>query len=409
MMNYTGQSPIVGPSTPIDLDKLIAWAVKNGAQRTEELESYFATLKQGADALNFDVVTLIAQWDLETDTGRSPWWRDGLNPAGLGITGDPAQNARAQTWKTGREAAMAHLAHMAAYVYADETAEVWPDSWPRWDVVDRRFNAPIQAGYRASRLSHLNGTWAIDPENNYHGKLASRANRLVEVAGKPEVGIPDGEGEEVPMETLTFGNVPMYGYTDRQFMMANKPEGVGWNNLGRRNPKGVVLHRMLGSLLGTDGYFADPTVQALTDFGVAVEAMDGRKLAGHIYQWNDPFGFRAGWASGPVSAPYGDGKRFVDKYGISAVNRDLVSLEISGKADMPIDDISWQEIVHFCAWWADFLKVPYHSNIPGRQSVGQSSVQRCRGIQQALSNRAGRGTTRTAETAAGREAGICAA
>jgi hypothetical protein len=363
MTPYTGLSPIVGPSTPIDLDALIAWAVKNGAHRTEELEGYFSTLRYGANALGLDFGVLAAQWDLETDTGRSPWWRDGLNPAGLGITGDAAQNARAQTWKTGQEAAQAHIAHMGAYVYGGGIAQDWPLTWPAWDVVDRRFNAPIQAGYRASRLSDLNGTWAHDAENNYHGKLASRANRIVEVAGKPDVTIPDGEGEDVPMpdETITFGRVPTYGHTDRQHVTANKPEGVGWDNLGKRQPKFIALHRMLGSLQGTDGYFADPTVQALTDFGVGVEAMDGKALAGHIYQWNDPLGHRSGWASGRVSAPYGDGKRIVDKYGVIAVNRDGVSVEISGRETMPIDDFAWGEIVHLCAWWADFMRIPYNT------------------------------------------------
>lgn len=360
-MTYNELSPIVGPSTPIDLDKLIAWAVKNGAHRTEELEGYFTTLKQGADALGLDFGVLAAQWDLETDTGKSPWWRDGLNPAGLGITGDPKQNAQSQTWADGRAAAQGHLAHMAAYVYGDDTIDHWPSHWPKPSTVDRRFEAPIRAGYRASRLSHLNGTWAIDPQNNYHGKLADRANRIVEVAGKSEVSIPDGEGEDVPMESITFGRVPMYGYTDRQHVTAGKPEGIGWDNLGQRMPKFIALHRMLGSLKGTDGYFGDPTVQALTDFGIGVEAMDGKALAGHIYQWNDPLGHRSGWASGRVSAPYGDGKRIVDKYGVIAVNRDGVSVEISGKADMPIDDFSWGEIVHLCAWWVDYMRIPYNT------------------------------------------------
>jgi hypothetical protein len=182
-------------------------------------------------------------------------------------------------------------------------------------------------------------------------------------AWKPDVTIPDGEGEETPMpdEMITFGRVPMYGYTDRQHVTANKPEGVGWDNLGKRQPKFIALHRMLGSLQGTDGYFADPTVQALTDFGVGVEAMDGKALAGHIYQWNDPLGHRSGWASGRVSAPYGDGKRIVDKYGVIAVNRDGVSVEISGRETMPIDDFAWGEIVHLCAWWADFMRIPYNT------------------------------------------------
>lgn len=165
------------------------------------------------------------------------------------------------------------------------------------------------------------------------------------------------------MAELQFGRVPKFGYIDRVAQMARKPEGVGWNNLGKRAPKGIVLHRMIGTLWGTDGYFAMPSTQALTDFGFGVASIDGANNAGVILQWADPLGYRSGWASGPVSAPYGDGKRFVDKYGINAVNRDLISLEGSGYETTPVDDVAWQEIVHFCAYWADQMRIPYNSRV----------------------------------------------
>ena len=157
---------------------------------------------------------------------------------------------------------------------------------------------------------------------------------------------------------LTYGNVPMFGYEDRQFVTAGKPEGVGWNNLGRRDILGVVLHRMLGTLTGTDQWFGYNAVEALTDYGIGVAATDGAK-AGHIYKWNDPLGHRSGWASGPVSTPYGDGAAFVAKYGILGVNKRLVSMEISGQQNTPMDDFSWRELVHFIAWHADQKRIPY--------------------------------------------------
>jgi hypothetical protein len=183
-MAYTGTSLLTGQAAPLDIDKIAAYAAKNGAGRTEELKPYFRTLESGARTLGLDFGVLAAQWDLETDTGRSSWWEDGLNPAGIGITGDDDQNAAAQTWDNGQDAAYAHLAHMAAYVYGNATDGLWPDEWPPYASIDRRFRAPIDAGYKATRLSHLNGTWAVDPENNYHNKLADRANRIVSVAGK---------------------------------------------------------------------------------------------------------------------------------------------------------------------------------------------------------------------------------
>ncbi|MGN6031450.1 MAG: hypothetical protein ACTHQE_07270 [Thermomicrobiales bacterium] len=73
-----------------------------------------------------------------------------------------------------------------------------------------------------------------------------------------------------------------------------KPEGVGWDNLGKRDMLGIVLHRMWGTLNGTLSYFNDPTTGALTEFGVGVEAIDGKANAGVIQQHNDPFGLTPG-------------------------------------------------------------------------------------------------------------------
>jgi hypothetical protein len=171
---------------------------------------------------------------------------------------------------------------------------------------------------------------------------------------------------EEPM-AITFGKVPIYGYVDR--FIAAKRQGFGWDDLGPRNIKFITLHRMVGTLRGTDGYFRDPNIASYTDFGVAIAASDPA-IPGHIYLWNYPNGRRAPWASGPVSAPYGDGKAIVDKYGINAVNRDGISLEIGGTNEV-IDAFSWNEIVWFVAYWADQCKVP-HTSFPLNPATGIS-------------------------------------
>lgn len=76
--------------------------------------------------------------------------------------------------------------------------------------------------------------------------------------------------------SAVFGNVPHPAYHDRPIW---KAEGKGQNNLGKRTVKGVVWHRILGSLKGTDGYFRRGDVNALTDYGVGVKATDGTALA----------------------------------------------------------------------------------------------------------------------------------
>jgi hypothetical protein len=164
--------------------------------------------------------------------------------------------------------------------------------------------------------------------------------------------------------------VPHPGFLDRPIY---KPEGQGWDNLGKRTPKFVVLHRMIGSLWGTDGYFREPGVNALTDYGVGVAAQDGAAQAGVIIRWNDPEGTRSGWASGPVNGAYGDGLAIVNKYGINAVNRDGVSIEISGMYDTAVDDAAIEEIAKLMAYWWDQMKIP-HTSAPINPATGISAV-----------------------------------
>ena len=160
--------------------------------------------------------------------------------------------------------------------------------------------------------------------------------------------------------TLTFGNVPPPKIEKRITSNEESLEGHGWDNLGKRNPKFIALHRMVGTLWGTDDWFRRPHVASLTDFGIGIASIDGVTNAGRIFQWNDYKGYRSGWASGRVVSPYGDGLKIVNKYGINAVNRDGVSVEVSGTNE-PLDDVSWGKLVHLCAYLADEMKVPYTS------------------------------------------------
>lgn len=157
---------------------------------------------------------------------------------------------------------------------------------------------------------------------------------------------------------ITYGNVPMFSYTDRY--IASKQQGFGWDNLGQREVKWVTLHRMVGKLWGTDGWFRNPDVSSITDFGIGNYATSGAANDGLILRWNDPQGIRSGWASGPVSAPYGDGLASVNKYGINGVNRFGVSIEGDGTNE-PFSENAWRGLVRFIAYWADQAKVPYTS------------------------------------------------
>lgn len=177
-------------------------------------------------------------------------------------------------------------------------------------------------------------------------------------------------GDVSPTKPITYGNVSHPTFQDRPIQ---KAAGNGWDDLGPRQPKGVVLHRMIGSLWGTDGYFRRPEVGALTDYGVGVLATDTVENDGVILRWNDPLGRRSGWASGPVSKPYGDGALFVGKYGANAVNRDLVSIEVSGNYETALSPKAFESVCALVAYWADRCKVPWTA-FPVNPATGISCV-----------------------------------
>jgi len=155
---------------------------------------------------------------------------------------------------------------------------------------------------------------------------------------------------------LVFGKVPHPDYLDRPI---TKQAGFGMSEHGKRNVKGVVLHRMIGTLWGTDGWFRRADVPALTDYGVGVAATDGIANDGVIIRWNNPLGFQSGWASGPISDPYGDGRAFLAKYGGDAVNRDQVSVEISGNYDTAFSEKAKRSVAWLIAYWADQYHIPW--------------------------------------------------
>jgi len=130
-------------------------------------------------------------------------------------------------------------------------------------------------------------------------------------------------------------------------------------------PDAVVWHRMIGTLLGTDGWFHDG--HAATCYGIGCQATDGDANAGVIYEWIEP---RTGWygeSSGPVSQPYGDGLALVNKVGVASVNRVTKAIEISGDYDTPLDEKSRASIVALTAYWADQKRIPWNEfpAVPG--------------------------------------------
>lgn len=160
---------------------------------------------------------------------------------------------------------------------------------------------------------------------------------------------------------VTFGRVPKPASINRHIPTK---QNTAWDNLGKRAkpPDAVTWHRMIGTLNGTDNYFRtfanarQTKVGALTPIGIGVAETDGKTLAGTIFEWNlceTDTENRAGWANGSVKSPYGDGKKYLDLFGINAVNRDIEAMEISGNYNTPLDPASRDAIVAWTAWRAD--------------------------------------------------------
>jgi len=350
-------------------------AKRRGAQRLDFTRDYLIALYADSEEQGIDADVLVAQWSEETGDGTSTYWtRDG-NPAGLAAFPDGSSWGLTFTPQT---AARAHVTHMLRYLGETPPAD--------WIALDARWQAVADAGYvgRVTTTADLgNDLWATNPD--YAENLISRYTAYwgeytdaSSVPKEPPVSdtvdkIVDIVKDITKPATLTYHNVPKFGYIDRQSQTADKPEGVGWDNLGKRNPKAVVLHRMVGSLTGTDSWFGSPSVGSLTDFGIGIKAQDGANYSKVIMQWNDPYGYRAGWASGPVNGAYGDGLAIVTKYGINAVNRDCISIEISGQYATAIADDEFEEIATFLAYFWDQMHIPY-DKAPLNPATGISAV-----------------------------------
>ena len=167
-------------------------------------------------------------------------------------------------------------------------------------------------------------------------------------------------------QAIVFGNVP------KPDVYVSHLNGAGHPMMGYSDSsiavEGVVWHRMVGTLWGTDSWFHQG--MAATEYGIGVAATDGVNSAGQIIEWIDPAnGHWYGHASGPVSQPYGDGLRFVNRFGVNRVNPQTVAIEISGNYGTPLDDAARESLIALTAYFADQRQIPWSEfpNVPGEE------------------------------------------
>lgn len=199
---YTEHAPVLGETlgTP---DAWIAWAEAAGVKRVTDFAAYARELYRLcriAGMAGPQAHKLLCQWHLETGGGTSRWWAERLNPAGLGITGDPEQNETSKFFVDGVDAARAHFHHL--YQYATwplpEWVEVYRASNPRADAVPVGVRGTKQTLADFGSVDPQVVTWARDAD--YGAKWAARLNALAPVfAGgaepeQPEQPEPDRGG-----------------------------------------------------------------------------------------------------------------------------------------------------------------------------------------------------------------------
>ncbi|CAA9534668.1 MAG: hypothetical protein AVDCRST_MAG73-1263 [uncultured Thermomicrobiales bacterium] len=198
------------------------------------------------------------------------------------------------------------------------------------------------------------------------------------------------EAEDRATGDVVFGRVPHPPFEDH---LIPDHATVAYDDLGQRNPVGTCVHRLDGPLVGTDGWlrsvpdgnkFACPDpdtaeaanwggCRAMTDYVIG-GAIDG-DLDGAIWRWNDPTGAphpgvsanRSPWANGKTNGLKENGRIFFDTCGQNAVNRDLVSIELSGwsnetwhgKPETPVSDAQFESLCQLVAYWHDQARVPW--------------------------------------------------
>lgn len=179
-------------------------------------------------------------------------------------------------------------------------------------------------------------------------------NGLV-AAGDPPVTAP-GTGEEQVSYTYDNGKAPP---------VKDYPVAEGKKFAGRIDPAnhfiaGVVIHSAYGSLHGSTQWFQGGN--ALTDYMIG-NSYDGPQLDGEIRRYNDPYGPRYAWASGPVNQPIDDAAKFLEIFGPNpeVINMYTTAIERSCAANVATNAVTEKEHRARCQI------IAWHANIYGKR------------------------------------------
>jgi len=167
-----------------ETDKLIA-APRGSLQETLAYFERLRVVKRWTDFVDYaeavfslgpraglDPSIVIAQAAHETANFTSYWWNERLNPAGLGITGNPRQNAESRIFRNGIESARAQMAHLLLYASGKVSFPMMPSDDPRYDAYRQAYGEKA----KAETIADLSRSWATDP--NYSKGIVRHGNTI---------------------------------------------------------------------------------------------------------------------------------------------------------------------------------------------------------------------------------------
>ncbi len=257
-----------------------AYADARGALRPGDVETYIAELDRLCRAIGIRFEVAFGQWCDETGVGTSTFWRDDLNPAGIGALetldrpGEITNVGRG--YATGTEAARAHLVHLWLYAKGEPLPDILKDS----RHLDPRADAVGQQGFLgiAKTLRDLGGQpdgrprWAANPR--YGEQIAAHINRAF--PGLTDAS--DGTEQEEHMATPTIFDIRNDADATRFGLSTTRPT----RNSGGVPARDFLLSRRFPNRNGNTPRFIGLHVQD----GVTIGSLE-HWTAG-LDQWGNP-------------------------------------------------------------------------------------------------------------------------
>jgi hypothetical protein len=319
-------------------------------QSIDDKDRQFLTeLVKACDEAGIDAAIAVSHCGNETDLFRDANWNTRLNPAGIGITGEPG--VLGPVFPSARAAARFYVAllllklrrggDIGAFEAERATAPAAFDGTrsfardPTFPVVTTLDDLRRRFGPNDREC-----VWMCDQS----GPLAIAAKARILFPALPD------QGEEPP--PVTTGHVP------KPPMIVRHVTGTVNVNRYPDDPSrpgsivGSCFHTSQGTYQGNDSVFHDPNWGGLTDYQVGGPG-DGA-FDGVIEEFIDPNSGIVPFANGEwnASRAFGDGPRFVQRFGVYDINQRLRSIEHPDRGDplTPLTPKQFESSAFLTAW-----------------------------------------------------------